>query len=121
MFQYVFLRLHFLAQTQLRYYIRLKSYCILCLTSSYEAFYLKLQPYLVTKVNGENSTNLIGRTRDRRSNYVKFVSHEMKDVPNTPHEHTIRYIRLKFVSDEQIQLIKEVMRYNGISLEGKVI
>ncbi|KAK7580381.1 hypothetical protein V9T40_001010 [Parthenolecanium corni] len=66
-----------------------------------------VQPYLSTKVT-EEKPGLIGRTRDRRSNYVKFVTHDAKEIPTTPHEHTIRYIQLKFVTEEQIRHMKQL-------------
>lgn len=78
-------------------------------------FDFKLQPYLSTKVT-EEKPGLIGRTRDRRSNYVKFVTHDAKEIPTTPHEHTIRYIQLKFVTEEQIRHMKQVEREKNFNI-----
>lgn len=52
--------------------------------------------------------NVIGRTRDRRSNYVKFVNFDCAEVPDSPNPNTLRYIKLKLVDEEQIIKMKNV-------------
>lgn len=67
-----------------------------------------IQSYLSASKGEIETSNTIGRTRDRRSNYVKFVSHDQKEVPKAPYPITLRYIQLKLVNEEQILRIKEL-------------
>lgn len=58
----------------------------------------------------DETSAIIGRTRDRRSNYVKFVNHGETEVPTKPYPITLRYIQMKMVQENEILKIIEVFK-----------
>lgn len=78
--------------------------------SIYQSNLISLQEYLSKKTT-DIGNSVIGRTRDRRSNHVIFVSHDLQEIPESPNPNTLRYIKLKLVNDEQILKMKEVSEW----------
>ncbi|XP_065203114.1 general transcription factor 3C polypeptide 5 [Planococcus citri] len=72
-----------------------------------------VQPYLSSRPT-DDATHLTGRTRDRRSNFVKFVSHECKEIPDIPNANTLRYLKTKLITEEQILKIKELFELRPV-------
>lgn len=62
-----------------------------------------------TKDKNDHATgSLIGRTRKRRSGHAVFVSFNIPKVPSKPREKAIKFLEVKFLNGQQLELIKKV-------------
>jgi len=51
--------------------------------------------------------NIIGRTRQRRSHHAIFVTYHVEKVPDKPRDVALNQIKLKFIDQERLTLVKE--------------
>ena len=51
--------------------------------------------------------NIIGRTRQRRSHHAIFVTYHVEKVPDKPRDVALNQIKLKFIDQERLSLVKE--------------
>jgi len=52
-------------------------------------------------------TNIIGRTRQRRSHHAIFVTFHIEKVPDKPRDVALNQIKLKFIDHERLGLVRE--------------
>ncbi|CAH1391876.1 unnamed protein product [Nezara viridula] len=57
--------------------------------------------------NDQATGSLIGRTRKRRSGHAVFVSFNIPKVPTKPREKAIKFLEVKFLNGQQLEIIKK--------------
>ncbi len=51
-------------------------------------------------------SNIIGRTRQRRSIHAIFVTYDVDKVPDRPREFALNQIKIKFIDRERFSLVE---------------